>query len=107
MIEKLAASPGVNATNGISLDRIGPASSVRSDLSVSNASFEQAMAELAVETAQKVRAGELASKAGIVGDMPVQQVVSAVMEAERTFQTAIAIRDKVVAAYLEISRMQI
>jgi flagellar hook-basal body complex protein FliE len=30
-----------------------------------------------------------------------------VMEAERTFSTAMAIRDKVVGAYLEISRMQI
>lgn len=107
MIDKLAATPGVNTANTISLDRISPASSVRSDLSVNSASFEQAMAELAAETAQKVRAAELASKAGIVGDMPVQQVVSSVMEAERTFQTAIAIRDKVVAAYLEISRMQI
>ena len=54
MIEKLAANSGINATNGISLDRIGIASPVRSDLSVSNASFEQAMAELAVESAQKV-----------------------------------------------------
>ena len=35
----------------------------------------------------------------------VQQVVDAVMSAEQTLQRAIAIRDKVVSAYLEISRM--
>jgi flagellar hook-basal body complex protein FliE len=37
----------------------------------------------------------------------VQQVVEAVMAAEQTLQSSIAIRDKVVAAYLEVSRMQI
>jgi flagellar hook-basal body complex protein FliE len=34
-------------------------------------------------------------------------VVEAVMTAEQTLQGAIAVRDKVVAAYLELSRMQI
>ena len=37
----------------------------------------------------------------------MQQVVEAVMSAEQTLQAAIAIRDKVVTAYLEISRMAI
>jgi flagellar hook-basal body complex protein FliE len=37
----------------------------------------------------------------------VQQVVEAVMAAEQALQSAIAVRDKVVSAYLEISRMQI
>ena len=41
------------------------------------------------------------------GKASVQQVVEAVMSAERQLQTAIAVRDKVVAAYLEISRMAI
>ena len=40
------------------------------------------------------------------GKASVQQVVEAVMSAEQTLQGAIAIRDKVVAAYLEISRMR-
>ena len=35
------------------------------------------------------------------------QVVDAVMNAEQSLQTAIAIRDKVVTAYLEIARMPI
>ena len=37
----------------------------------------------------------------------MQQVVEAVMAAESTLKTAIAIRDKVVNAYQEISRMTI
>ena len=50
---------------------------------------------------------ESSSVAGIQGRASVQQVVEAVMSAEQTLQGAVAIRDKVVAAYLEISRMQI
>lgn len=41
------------------------------------------------------------------GQASVQQVVEAVMSAEQSLQTALAVRDKVVAAYQEISRMQI
>ena len=41
------------------------------------------------------------------GKAAVQEVVEAVMSAEQTLQSAIAIRDKVVAAYQEISRMAI
>jgi flagellar hook-basal body complex protein FliE len=37
----------------------------------------------------------------------VQQVAEQVMSAEQTLQSAIVVRDKVVAAYLELSRMQI
>ena len=41
------------------------------------------------------------------GDADTREVVDAVMSAEQALQTAIAIRDKVVSAYLEISRMGI
>ncbi|MFN0191035.1 MAG: flagellar hook-basal body complex protein FliE [Aestuariivirga sp.] len=51
--------------------------------------------------------GEAAAIKGITGEMPLQQAVEKVLEAERALQTAISIRDKVVGAYLEISRMQI
>ncbi|WP_265975274.1 flagellar hook-basal body complex protein FliE, partial [Brucella intermedia] len=50
---------------------------------------------------------EATSIQGIKGDAPVRDVVSSVMEAEQSLQTAIAIRDKIVQAYLEISRMPI
>jgi flagellar hook-basal body complex protein FliE len=54
-----------------------------------------------------VKNGEAAAIAGVDGQASVQQVVEAVMQAESTLQTAIAIRDKVVSAYQEISRMTI
>ena len=54
-----------------------------------------------------LRAGEAASIAGMEGKMSVQQVVEAVMSAEKSLQTALAVRDKVVSAYQEIGRMAI
>ena len=41
------------------------------------------------------------------GDVTTREVVDSVMSAERSLQTAIAIRDKIVTAYLEVSRMAI
>lgn len=61
----------------------------------------------ATELAGVVRAGESAALAGVSGQMPMQDVVNQVMTAERTLNVTVAIRDKVVSAYLELSRMQI
>ncbi len=74
---------------------------------VSQASFSDMMAQVATTAVDTLKAGEAASISGIQGKASVQQVVEAVMSAEQTLQTAIAIRDKVVAAYQEISRMAI
>ncbi|HXF55704.1 MAG TPA: flagellar hook-basal body complex protein FliE [Hyphomicrobiaceae bacterium] len=69
--------------------------------------FSAALVEAAIDAANVIKAGEAAAISGIRGQASVQQVVEAVMAAEQTLSTAIAIRDKVVSAYLEISRMQI
>ena len=69
--------------------------------------FASMLGKLAGETASTLRQGEAAALSGITGGLPLQTVVDRVMAAERTLQTAIAVRDKVVSAYLEISRMQI
>jgi len=71
------------------------------------ASFSDVMAQVTTSAVDTMKAGEAASIAGIQGKASVQQVVEAVMSAEQTLQTAIAIRDKVVAAYQEIARMAI
>lgn len=69
--------------------------------------FGTMLAQLTADAANVVRNAESTSIAGVQGWASVQQVVEAVMSAEQTLQGAVAIRDKVVAAYLEISRMQI
>lgn len=71
------------------------------------ADFSEVMAQFAAGVRNDLRAGEAASIAGLQGRASTQQVVEAVMSAEQSLQTAVAIRDKVVAAYLELSRMAI
>ena len=50
---------------------------------------------------------EATSIKGIKGEATAYEVASAVMDAEQALRMAVSIRDKVVSAYLEISRMQI
>ena len=67
--------------------------------------FASVLANVAAEGLQTLKSGEATALAGLQGKASVQQVVEAVMSTEQTLQAAIAIRDKVVAAYQEISRM--
>lgn len=69
--------------------------------------FAGILSRLAGDTAQAVQQGEAAAIAGVNGQVPLQTVVDKVMSAERALQTALAVRDKAVGAYQEISRMQI
>ena len=69
--------------------------------------FGSFLAQLASDTTTTVKTGEATALAGINGQVTTNQVVQAVMTAEQTLQAAIAIRDKVVTAFLEIGRMQI
>ena len=70
-------------------------------------SFGDMLSQVASDAVGTLRKGEATAISGIEGKASVQQVVEAVMNAQQTLQTAIAIRDKVVAAYQEISRMAI
>ena len=54
-----------------------------------------------------LQAAEAKSIAGLKGEVATYEVASAVVEAEQTLRMATAIRDKIISAYLEISRMQI
>ena len=69
--------------------------------------FGDVMAQLASGVRTSLRTGEATAIQGIQGKASAQQVVEAVLSAEQSLQTAIAVRDKVVAAYLELSRMPI
>lgn len=71
------------------------------------ASFGEVLSQMTDSVSQKLQTAEATSIQGIKGDAPVRDVVGSVMEAEQSLQTAIAIRDKIVQAYLEISRMSI
>jgi flagellar hook-basal body complex protein FliE len=69
--------------------------------------FAQTMANMAADAISTVKTGEATAIAGMHGQAPLQQVVQAVMQADQALRTVVAVRDKVVSAYQEISRMQI
>jgi len=72
------------------------------------ASLAQAISNAAGNTVGTLqRADQVSMTALQGGDVTAREVVDSVMSAERSLQTAIAIRDKIVTAYLEVTRMAI
>jgi flagellar hook-basal body complex protein FliE len=53
------------------------------------------------------RSAEAASTAAMLGQGGVTEAVLAISKAELTLQTAVAVRDRVVAAYQDVMRMPI
>lgn len=80
---------------------------VRVDKPADVGSFDNILKQVASDAIDGIRAGEKAAIGGLNGKVPIQNVVEQVMAAERSLQTVISVRDKVVAAYQEISRMAI
>ena len=89
------------------VDAAQSAAPVASQAAVGGSDFASVLADIASSSVKSVESGEAAALAGIQGKASVQQVVEAVMNAEQNLQAAIAIRDKVVGAYQEITRMAI
>ena len=69
--------------------------------------FASVLAKVANDATDTVKNAEQTSINGINGQATTQSVVESVMAAERTLQTAVALRDKAISAYLEVSRMAI
>ncbi len=70
-------------------------------------SFLDALQKAAGDAVATLENSERVAMRGIRGEADIRQVVDSVMAAERTLSAAVAIRNKAVAAWLEISRMQI
>ncbi|MBR1216394.1 flagellar hook-basal body complex protein FliE [Bradyrhizobium sp. U87765 SZCCT0131] len=80
---------------------------VAASQATSPAGFGSVLEQVAADAIGSVKAGEAASISYIQGKVSAQKVVEAVMSAEQTLQMAVAVRDKVVQAYQEVSRMAI
>jgi flagellar hook-basal body complex protein FliE len=70
-------------------------------------SFASVLGSVASSTMDSLKAAESKSIDAIQGKAHTREVVDAVMEANQSLQTSIALRDKLVSAYLDISKMQI
>lgn len=96
------------------LGGIAPLSDTRSLLSgtqtaktAAGDAFASMVTELAGNTVARLEKAEALSLDALRGEADTRAVVDAVMSAEQSLRAAIAIRDKIVEAYLDISRMSI
>jgi len=70
-------------------------------------SFEQALKDAIKEASQVEQEAQNAIEAFSKGELSIHQVVMAMEKADMTLQTLIQVRNKVLTAYEEISRMQV
>jgi flagellar hook-basal body complex protein FliE len=85
----------------------GGGASAGSAASSPTTSFASMLSDVATNAVGSLQKAEQMSVAGIQGKADTRDVVDAVMSAEQALQAAVAIRDKIVSAYMEISRMSI
>ena len=69
--------------------------------------FASMLGNAITDFGNKLRQAEAVSIGGVKGTASMQDVVEHVMSAEQSLQAVIAVRDKVISAYQEISRMAI
>lgn len=104
MIESLSASTAIGSQTGIGLSS---ANSKSVSAAAPSEDFSEVLGRLMNDALGVVQAGEEIAIQGIKGAASPLAVVNSVMAAQQTLHSALAIRDKVVAAYQEISRMSI
>ena len=91
---------------------LGPAQTAASSAATPSVSgtadsFTSLLASFSQDTADKLKGAESASISGIQGKATTQSVVEAVMNAQEQLQTALAVRDKAVTAFQDVTRMPI
>jgi flagellar hook-basal body complex protein FliE len=69
--------------------------------------FVDFMGSMGTSFVDNLKAAETTSMNGVLGKASVREVVESVMTADQTLQTAMAFRDKIVSAYLEVVKMPI
>ncbi len=69
-------------------------------------SFASVLGSMATDAVGSLKMAETKSFEAIQGKANTREVVDAMLQAEQSLQTAIAFRDKVVNAYLDITKMQ-
>jgi flagellar hook-basal body complex protein FliE len=67
--------------------------------------FSGMITEASKNAVQTVRESDTAMKAGLRGDIGVQEVIQATMAAESTMKTVVGVRDKLVQAYQQVLNM--
>lgn len=105
-----AIDTGPNATKQTefaSLTSAAASAGLRAVDDIKGPGFGEVMAEMAGGVVGRLNQAEYVSMKAVQGEANTREVVDALMTAEQSLNTAIAIRDKIVTAYLEVARMQI
>jgi flagellar hook-basal body complex protein FliE len=105
----LSAGPvgGMSPSTTVAAPKMAPAVQGAASVSQPDHDFATLLGHAISEFGQKMRQAEAVSIGGVKGTAALQDVVEHVMAAEQSLQAVIAVRDKVISAYQEISRMAI
>ncbi|MDS7596164.1 flagellar hook-basal body complex protein FliE [Agrobacterium tumefaciens] len=104
-ISSLSLTRGVNGVSSLTDDVLG--GQQVSPGQQTGMSFASVLGNMSVDAMNSLKKAEVSSFEGIQGKANTREVVDAMLSAEQSLQTAIAIRDKIVSAYLDITKMQI
>lgn len=108
MIEMpLARAAAAYASNRAGAPEAPPSATPVNDPAVAETSFGEFLDGHIADAVKTLQRSESVSAAAVAGKASAQEVVRAVMAAEMTVQTVVAIRDKMVAAYQDIMRMAV
>jgi flagellar hook-basal body complex protein FliE len=106
--------PALSLLGTVAADAIGSVSSIApSTTGVGPAAgaaptdFGSMLAQVTGDAVDKLKGSEATAISGIQGKASIQDVTKSVMDAQQSLQTVVAVRDKVVSAYQEVSRMAI
>ncbi|MCA3322578.1 MAG: flagellar hook-basal body complex protein FliE [Roseomonas sp.] len=102
----LPLTPG-GAAAAYRANMAAPSAAVAATGAGETASFGETLSRAVQNAVTTSREAEAASARGLMGQGSVTDLVVAVGRAELTLQTAVAVRDRVVAAYQEVMRMPI
>lgn len=110
MIDSIKTVGSLSATRGLDEAFSSKAASANSQLAPgenSGVDFASVIGGMASDAVNNIKQAEISSFQGLKGQATTREVVDAVLNAEQSLQTAMALRDKIVSAYLEITKMQI
>ena len=104
----IAAIPLVtSALSSLAPSAAAGATSAAKAASTVGGDFSSVLSQVSNDAVQKLRTAETSAVSGIEGKASAQDMVQSVMSAQESLQTALAVRDKSVAAFQEITRMSI
>lgn len=98
---------GFNAAAAAYASTLKRAAPVAEPGAAAGGAFGEMVKQAASTTLGSIKAGEAATLQAVTGKPDMTQVVTAVSNAEVTLQAAVAVRDKVIQAYLDVIRMPI